>query len=162
MAKWLGQPYDERFPKNQQTYLDLEIATMEHIIQQLEEGRMEGNTIIDTTGSVVHTSPEICARLEALTTVVYLEATADMQEEMFKLYVAEPKPVVWGDIYQPEVGESQKDTLARCYPHLLAHRSELYAGMSQIAIARETLFGMAGINDFLEHIKGSLPEVSQR
>jgi shikimate kinase len=156
MAKWLGQPYDQQFTKNQQKYLDLEIATMQNIIERLEQGSLDGNTIIDTTGSVVHTSPEIRARLHALTTVVYLEATANMRHEMFKLYIAEPKPVVWGDIYRPKSGESPQAALARCYPKLLAHRSGLYAKMSHVGIPRETSLAIASASDFLSYITQSV------
>ncbi len=156
MSKWLGQPYDKRFAKNQQRYLDLEVATLQKIISDLEQGYHTQNTVIDTTGSVVHTSPEILEKLTALTTVIYLEATPDMQDEMFKLYVTEPKPVVWGDIYKPEISETQQQALARCYPKLLAYRSGLYAGMSQVTIHRQTSLGMPGPNAFLDYIKSSL------
>lgn len=156
MAKWLGQPYDPQFPTNQQKYLDLEIQTVQDIINQLEAGSLEGNTVIDTTGSVVHTSPEICEKLDELTTVIYLEATPAMQEEMFKLYIAEPKPVVWGEIYSPKAAEKPEEALARCYPKLLAYRSQLYAKMSHVTIHRETSLGMKNVDEFLSYVKKSL------
>ena len=154
MAKWLGQPYDIQFAKNQQIYLDLEIATLESIISQLEKKSSKGNIIIDTTGSVVHTSSEICAKLKELTTVVYLEATPDMKHEMFERYIAEPMPVVWGDIYSPSAGELPKEALARCYPNLLAYRSGLYGGMSHVVVPAETARqNIKNADDFLAQVK---------
>lgn len=153
MSKWLGQPYDERFAANQQTYLDLESATLRAVISELEQGRTQGNTVIDTTGSVVHTDPKIQAKLNELTTVIYLEATDDMREEMFKLYIAEPKPVVWGDIYKPETGESPQEALARCYPDLLSYRSKRYAAMSSVTIPRTKSLQLTDSQALLDQIK---------
>ncbi len=158
MAKWLGQPYDKQFAANQQRYLDLEVETMQQIIDDLENGKLQGNTIIDTTGSVVHTHPEIRQKLHALTTVVYLEATDKMRHEMFKLYIAEPKPVVWEDIFKPEAVETNADALARCYPQLLKHRSDRYADMAHITIPREISLAVTDSIGFLKHLKNSLDQ----
>jgi shikimate kinase len=156
MAKWLGQPYEPQFAQNQQRYLDLESATLQIIIDQLEKGLLTGPVVIDTPGSVVHTSTEICERLRALTTVVYLEATPETLEEMFELYIAEPKPVVWGNIYQPQADETPEEALARCYPKLLAYRSKLYEKMSHITIPRNKSLVMSDPDFFLNYIQDSL------
>lgn len=96
VARWMGQPYDLQFAHTQAQYLRLEAEMTEQALQQDSEGR---NRVIDTTGSVVHLDPSIRRRLTNMTTVVYLEATDEMREEMFKKYMECPKPVVWGDIY---------------------------------------------------------------
>lgn len=158
MAKWMGQPYDIRFSKNQRTYLDLEVATMNTIIRELEQGVQKKNILIDTTGSVVHTGADICRKLRQLTLVVYLEATPSMQEEMFELYIKEPKPVVWGHIYKSEAGESPKEALARCYPRLLAYRSRLYEKMAHVTIQRQASLGIKDADGFLEAIRSRLPD----
>lgn len=157
MAKWLGQPYDERFAANQQRYLQLEIETMQEIIERVEKGIQKGNIIIDTTGSVVHTGSVIREKLNALTKVIYLEATKEMQQKMFELYIAEPKPVLWADVFKSVGNESNTEALARCYPKLLEYRSGLYAEMAHVTILRETSLAMAGASDFLEYVKGALP-----
>lgn len=156
VASWMGQPYDSQFLENQQTYLDLETGAMEAIIEELERGVLAGNIVIDTTGSVVHTHPRIRERLAALSTVVYLEATSAMQQEMFERYIAEPKPVVWGDVYCPEANESSNAALARCYPKLLACRAGLYQAMSQVTISWEALANMTSSGGFLDCVKASL------
>ncbi len=148
VSKWMGQPYDERFAANQQRYLELETATIQKIIAALEDGTQKGNTIIDTTGSVVHTVPAIREKLPALTTVIHLEATVEMRQEMFKLYIAEPKPVVWGDIFKKEMGESNTEALARCYPQLLEYRSGLYAEMAHVSIPRNKSLATDGVTNF--------------
>lgn len=157
MARWMGQPYDPQFPANQQTYLDLETMTMRRTLDQLGQPSLGGNTVVDTTGSVVHTSPEICRGLTERSTVIYLQATADMCQKMFELYIAEPKPVVWGDIYQRGEGETCGDALAACYPKLLAHRSRLYQRMSHVTMSRQTSLGLGNAQDFLGQVRDMLP-----
>ncbi|HEY5152820.1 MAG TPA: hypothetical protein VII55_02500, partial [Candidatus Saccharimonadales bacterium] len=134
MAKWLGQPYDERFAVNQRRYLQLETDALQEIIASLEDGSLTGNIVIDTTGSVVHTDSAIRRKLSALTTVVYLEASGEMRQEMFQLYIAEPKPVVWEDKFNIKPTESNIEALVRCYPQLLEYRSGLYDEMSHVTV----------------------------
>ena len=153
MAKWLGQPYDPQFAANQSRYLQLEIDTMHTIIAELETGTLKGKVVIDTTGSVVHTNHRIRQKLRDLTTVVYLEATPEMREDMFKLYIAEPKPVVWGDIFQVAPGEDNQKALARCYPKLLEYRSRLYAEMADITLPRDVSLGLERVEAFLDYLQ---------
>jgi len=158
MAKWMGQPYDKQFPVNQQRYLDLETDTLRTIMAELQNSTLKGNIIIDTTGSVVHTSPAIRHKLSELTTVIYLEATKAMRHQMFELYIKEPKPVVWGDIFKAEKGESDNEALARCYPELLKYRSTLYAEMADVTVPRNTSLALADSAAFLAYVKGALPQ----
>jgi shikimate kinase len=157
MASWMGQPHDSQFAANQQTYLDLETMTMRRVIDQLAQPSLGGNIVVDTTGSVVHTSDEICEDISRHSTVLYLEATSQMQRAMFELYIAEPKPVVWGDIYQQRAGEAPQDALANCYSKLLAHRSALYKDMAHVTISRETSLGLGSGADFLTKVRDMLP-----
>lgn len=133
MSRWLGQPYDERFAKNQQTYLDLETQVMQEIINSLQT-EAQTNLVIDTTGSVIHTNPQICEALQRNTIVVYLETPAEMKEVMFQNYIQHPKPVVFGKLYSPEPGESQQASLERCYRNLLDYRSALYKKYTHVTM----------------------------
>jgi shikimate kinase len=153
VAQWMGQPYDERFAANQQTYLDLETAATQGVIRRLKVGSIIRDTVIDTTGSVVHTSPEICRDLSDLTTVVHLEASPQMQQAMFELYIAEPKPVVWGDVFHQEEGEEPEAALERCYPDLLNRRHRLYTAMAHITIPREVALSLPDSESFLQYVR---------
>jgi len=157
MARWMGQPYDSRFASRQQTYLDLETITMKKIIDQLSHPPLNGNVVVDTTGSVIHTSEEICHALKVHSTVVHLEATPEMQRAMFELYMAEPKPVVWGDAYRSSEEQTSHETLEACYPQLLGQRCELYRKMAQVTLARETTLALENGEMFLDYVRNSLP-----
>ena len=96
----MGQPFDERYFKNQKEYLSFENDVMKNIFKQ----KKNKNTIIDTTGSVVHTGIQMCTNLKFFSLVIYIEATEKMKERMFKQYIKEPKPVVFGNMF------NQKET----------------------------------------------------
>jgi shikimate kinase len=157
VAEWLGQPHDPRFAENQRIYTDLEVAAMDGILSTLEQSRPTSNTVIDTTGSIVHTGRDICERLRAVSTVVYLEATPRLERKLFAKYLSQPKPVIWGDAYVPLTGEPPNETLARCYPSLLGSRSKLYAEMADVTIPKKRSLKTTGVWTFLGRVRDSLP-----
>jgi shikimate kinase len=156
MARWMGQPFEPQFPANESSYLYLEKAIMRRALDRISQPQLGGNIVIDTTGSVVHTGPGICQSLRLYSTVVYLEATAEMQEEMFRRYIAEPKPVVWEDIYQASEGQSFEETLATCYPALLEHRATLYRQMAQVTVPMEVSYDLTTGGELLDFVRDSL------
>lgn len=157
VAKWTGQPYEQQFAANQKIYLDLETTEMREINHQLGKPPLDGNVVIDTTGSVVHIDEEVRREIGRHSTVVYLEASPEMQQEMFRKFIEEPKPVMWAGFYNPRQGETNEQTLARSYPELLAHRSALYSEMSHVTIQQDVLRSLASAADFLECVRDGLP-----
>jgi len=155
VSRWMGQPYDQKFATNQQKYLSLEREVMEDIFAQVNNGKKQ-NTVIDTTGSVIHTSRNLCARLKQCSMVIYIEAPESMKEEMFKRYLKEPKPVVFGDIYNPKDNETEMQTLSRCYRKLFNFRSTLYAECADMVIPRGAIKENMHVQQFISLIKQSL------
>ena len=155
VSRWMGQPYDERFTANQEKYLFFEGEVMEDIFAQIKNSKTK-NTVIDTTGSIVHTSRNICDRLKRYSTVVYIEAPENMKENMFGQYLKELKPVIFGDVYSPRDGETVLQTLSRCYQELFSLRSALYAKYADVIIPREIIDGNTDVHQFISLIKQSL------
>lgn len=152
VSRWMGQPYDERFLANQQKYLALEKEVMENIFERLKNGE-SGNTVIDTTGSVVHIDGNVRARLRQCSFVVYLEATERIKEKMFDRYIKKPKPVVFADVFKAREGESATDALKRCYKELLAVREGLYSECADVTVSYGAVKrGMSG-SQFIALVK---------
>jgi len=126
VSRWMGQPYDERYAMNSRRYLDFETKSLENSLAEIENNKNENNIVMDTTGSVVYLPPELLLKLKQLTKVVYLETPEFIVEKMINLYLADPKPVIWGDLYKPLSGENKIETLKRCYQNLLKYRLNLY------------------------------------
>lgn len=155
VARWMGQPHDERFTVNQQCYLSLEREVMEDIFIQMRSEKMR-NTVVDTTGSFIHTSKTICDKLKKYSMVIYIEASENMKKEMFQHYLKEPKPVVFGNLYVPKADESVMQTLSRCYRQLLNVRSTMYRKVADIVIPRGDIEQNMNIHQFITLLKQSL------
>jgi len=66
--------------------------------------------------------------------IVYLAASADEQQLLIRRYLEDPKPVLWRGAFQPRAGESPKETVARCYPALIAARRQSYEALAHCSI----------------------------
>ena len=125
VAAWMGWPDQPTYREHEQKYLAHEIESMNKALDEIEASGNEG-ILLDTTGSVVYTGEKICRRLRDLTTVVYLAVPPAEEEILMARYLSDPKPVLWGDQFVQEPGESPQDAIARCYPKLIAQRKKLY------------------------------------
>ncbi len=138
VAAWMGWPHQPAYRERERKYLEYEVESMNEALDEINTSTDEG-IILDTTGSVVYTGEEICRRLRSSTLVVYLAATAAEEETLIERYLSNPKPVLWGDQFVPREGESANDTVARCYPRLIAHRKSLYEHYAHRVIPMERL-----------------------
>jgi shikimate kinase len=138
VAAWMGWPDQPTYREREQKYLAREVESMNEALDEMEAAGKEG-IILDTTGSVAYTGEEICRRMQNQTTVVYLEAPPKEEKILIARYLSDPKPVLWGDQFVPSPGESAKDSVARCYPQLIAHRKKLYEKYAHRVISIEHL-----------------------
>lgn len=125
VAAWMGWPDQPTYRDRERKYLESEIRCMHAALDEIEESAGEG-IVLDTTGSVVYTGEELCRRLRSLTTVVHLAASPEEEKVLVARYLSDPKPVLWGDCFSQQAGESAPAAIARCYPLLIAQRRHLY------------------------------------
>ena len=114
-------------------YLSEEISSLDEILSGLEKNPASA-LILDTTGSVIHTGNNLLFRLRKLMTVVYLASSAEEQQLLIRRYLEDPKPVLWRGAFQPRTGESPADTVARCYPALIAARRQSYEALAHCTV----------------------------
>jgi shikimate kinase len=138
VAAWMGWPDQPAYRELERKYLEHEIKSMDEALDEIQDSG-EAGVILDTTGSVVYTGEKICRRMQSLTTVVYLEASAAEEERLIALYLSAPKPVLWADQFLQLPGESARDAVARCYPQLIAHRKKLYERYAHRTVSMEFL-----------------------
>ncbi len=134
VARWMGQPYEKKYKTNSRKYLRLEKEAMEEILNFLEEQTKVKNVVIDTTGSVIYLESELIDRLKKITKIVYLDTPDSVQKQMYKNYIKNPKPVIWGNSFKKLNGESNFEALSRCYPELLKFRTKKYKKFADVAI----------------------------
>jgi len=140
VAAWMGWPDSTTYAERESQYLAEEIATLEEILGDLERNPQQ-SLVLDTTGSVVYTGNHLLHRLRKLMTVVYLAASDAEQSLLIERYLGDAKPVLWRGAFQSKQGETPRQTVARCYPHLIAARRQSYAALAhatlQVAVLRE-------------------------
>jgi shikimate kinase len=140
VAAWMGWPDHPVYREHEGKYLAYEIESMREAFGEIEDSP-EADIVLDTTGSVIYTGDEICRRMKKLTTVVYLAASPEEEKILVSRYLSDPKPVLWGDRFSQQVGESAREAIARCYPELIAHREKLYERLADRTIEMSRLRG---------------------
>lgn len=154
VAKWMGQPFDKQYPTTSKRYLDLEQEVLDNVLQSIEKVNDQENIVIDTTGSVIYLHPSFLKKLSRLTTVVFLETPESVKQQMYQLFLKEPKPLIWGNIFHIKKNETENNALKRCYPELLAYRTKQYEQLADVTLdyfeLRDPKFT---IDDFLQKIK---------
>jgi shikimate kinase len=136
LAEWMGFPYEPHYEARESRYLDYEIEVLNEILEIIEssENSTGERIVIDTTGSVIYTGEEVLARLSRSTTVVHLATPAEVKERMLQVYVAQPRPVLWRDVFRQNEDETNEEALARCYPRLLFARERLYRRYADVSV----------------------------
>jgi hypothetical protein len=98
-------------------------------------------------------------------TVVYLAASPGEEQLLIRRYLTDPKPVLWRGAFRPRNGEAPRDTVARCYPTLIAARRQSYEALAHCTLPVAELRGIshpdsgdtsAEANAFLELILSKL------
>jgi shikimate kinase len=133
VAAWMGWPDSPTYAERESQYLSDEIAVLEEVLNDL--ARSPGKSLVlDTTGSVIYTGNHHLMRLRKLMTVVHLAASPQEQQLLIARYLNDPKPVLWRGAFHPKEGETPRQTVARCYPNLIAARRQSYAALAHCTI----------------------------
>jgi shikimate kinase len=160
VARWMGYPYEERYQKNEKKYLDLEIESMQKIYARISQG-VQCNTVIDTTGSVIHTGRAECERLKAGSLVIHFQADQVRKEKLYHKYLTSPKPIVFDGHYKKRAEESNEEALYSSYRNLLEIRSKLYEQYADISIPSRLLGRGMNAEDFFNILITKLDLVKQ-
>src|SRR5262245_55146089 len=133
VAAWMGWPDSPAYAEREAQYLAEEIAALDEILSELEKNSQK-SLVLDTTGSVIYTGNHLLMRLRKLMKVVYLTASDAEQQLLIERYLSDPKPVLWRGAFTTKAGETPRETVARCYPHLIAARRQSYAALAHVQV----------------------------
>ena len=133
VASWMGWPDSPTYSQREAEYLAEEIRTLDEVLTELERDRSR-ELILDTTGSVIYTGNNLLLRLRRQMTIVYLAASLEEQQLLIGRYLNDPKPVLWRGAFQPKKGETPRETVARCYPILIAARRQSYEALAHCTL----------------------------
>jgi len=133
VAAWMGWPDSPTYGERESQYLSDEITVLEELLDDLARSP-DTSLVLDTTGSVIYTGNHLLHRLRKLTTVVHLDVSPQEQQLLIERYLDDPKPVLWRGAFQPKSDETPRETVARCYPNLIAARRQSYAALAHCTI----------------------------
>ncbi len=158
VAAWMGWPGSARYSERESEYLAEEIHALDEILTELG-GQQQKSLALDTTGSVIYTGNNLLMRLRRQMTIVYLAASAEEQQLLIERYLNDPKPVLWRGAFQPKPGEKPHDTVARCYPALMAARRQSYEALAhctlQVAALRDGALDAAAFLKMIQDKMGN-------
>ena len=156
VASWMGWPDSPTYAQREAEYLAEEIAVLSEVLTDLERNPSR-DLILDTTGSVIYTGNNLLLRLRRQMTVVYLAAAPGEQQLLIERYLSDPKPVLWRGAFLPKKGEAPRETVARCYPMLIAARRQSYEALAHCIMPVAELRDAAlDAPEFLAKIKANL------
>lgn len=138
VAAWMGWPDSPNYGEREAQYLAEEIATLDQVLGDLERDPQR-ELVLDTTGSVIYCGNNILLRLRRQMTVLYIAASADELQMLIERYLEDPKPVLWRGAFRPRPGETPEDTVARCYPALIAARRQSYEALAHLTVTTANL-----------------------
>lgn len=133
VAAWMGWPDSAAYAGREADYLAAEIHALDEILTVLEKNPLQ-ELVLDTTGSVIYAGNNLLMRLRRQMTVVYLAASESEQQLLIERYLTDPKPVLWRGAFQPRPGEAPRETVARCYPALIAARRRSYEALAHCTL----------------------------
>jgi shikimate kinase len=134
VAAWMGWPDSMTYVQREAEYLAEEIGVMDEFLSNLEKETSAAPIVLDTTGSVIYVQNNILMRLRRQMTVVHLANTEDEQRLLVERYLNDPKPVLWRGTFHVKDQERPRETVARCYPLLIAARRKSYETLAHCAV----------------------------
>ena len=157
LGEWMGFPYEPQYKERESRYLACEIEVIREILSYLCASDLGQKVVVDTTGSVIYTGEDMLERLKSTSTVVHLATPPEVKERMLRVYLAQPRPVLWRDVFSRKHGETNEEALARCYPQLLFSRQRLYEQYADVTIdyfvRNQEDFG---VKEFLREIQSQI------
>jgi shikimate kinase len=159
LGEWMGFPYEPHYKEREARYLTYEVRVLDEILGYLADSARDPveNIIVDTTGSVIYTEETALEKLCLHTTIVHFSTPPEVQERMLHVYKAQPRPILWRDVFNKEPDETDEEALARCYPELLSSRERWYKKYADVTIDYYTRNQDSfGVNDFLREIEAAV------
>ncbi|MBP6880304.1 hypothetical protein KBC31_01595 [Candidatus Saccharibacteria bacterium] len=131
LSLWMGQPWEERYPKNSKLYIELENQVTLELLSNLENST---DVVIDTSGSFISLPAQTIKLLKDRSEVIYLRADESLLSKMIERYLSNPKPVYWADHFKMDNSLDIDQNLAKNFQVLLQARIKKYEALADRTI----------------------------
>ena len=160
LGAWLGMPYEAGYPEREAQYIRYEVEILEGILaERAHTAGPADNLVVDMSGSAIYAGAALFARLRRFLTIVYLEITPAVHEQMLQTYLARPLSLIWRGVEHPPGQTFRPETIGADYRRLIAFRESLYAAFCDVripyAVHRRPDWPVAAL---LAQVQGSTPD----
>lgn len=129
-AKWQGHPYTDGYQERETKSLAMETEATRQALGL----NLVGNTLLDTTGSVIYVEPDVLETLTDDWIIVHIKAEDGDLERLRQEYFQTPKPLIWHGHYKRDPDQSEKDSILASYPKLLNARKKRYEDLADVSL----------------------------
>jgi len=151
-AEWQGQPYSDGYSDREKRSIALETAATRKALSLNKR-----NTILDTTGSVIYTGDDVLQVLCETHYVVYIQASEAALERLKVQYFQQPKPLIWKNYFDQNLGLTDQDAVLESYPKLLEARAESYEALADAVLSSEYILNPKNtVEDIFEKLQPSV------
>lgn len=131
-ARWQGHPFTDGYSEREARSIALETKATAKALEALTAAT--GNQLLDTTGSVIYVDAPVLETLKTRCLIVHIAAEDRDIERLKADYFETPKPLVWRDFYKQQAGKTPEQSIALCYPALLASRQNAYEALADVTL----------------------------
>jgi shikimate kinase len=147
LAAYFQMPWSEGFNEREKQYMQIEEKLMQSLYPL--------GSVLDLTGSAIYYEKTLEKILKNNFTVT-LDIDDNLVDEMFEIYIKDPKPVVWSGLYEIEKNETKEQALERGYRDLLNFRKEKYRKYGDIVIPYRVHKGLKTGEELVREIEDRL------
>ncbi len=162
VAAWMGWPDSATYAEREAEYLAEEIGVVDEFLSSIEKQNAEAPIVLDTTGSVIYAQNNILMRLRRQMTIVHLASTEREQQLLVQRYLNDPKPVLWRGTFHVKDRETPRETVARCYPQLIALRKKSYETLAHCSLQVAELRSIGGHANAAEAAEQFLTKIREQ
>ena len=148
LGNYFGKPWNKEYKSKEIHFLSIE--------RKFLSKRYNPGTILDLTGSAIY-HPSQMRKIAKKGLVIYIETSEEAQREMFRIFMRDPKPICWNNLFKKRNKENNEKALERCYPMLLKYRAKLYEKYADVKIPFEAHKNTKSPEKFIERACRQLP-----
>ena len=141
LGNYFGKPWNNEYESKEIHFLSIE--------RKFLSKRYNSGTILDLTGSAIY-HPSQMRKMVKTGLAIYLETSKKAQNEMFRIFMRDPKPICWNNLFKKRGKENNEKSLERCYPMLLKSRAKLYEKYADVKIPFEVHKNAKSPEKFIE------------
>lgn len=142
-GNYFGKVWNKDYKSKEARYLPIE--------RRLMSKKYAPGSVLDLTGSAIY-HPLQLEKITKTGLAICLKTSKKAQNKMFEIFIKNPKPICWNNLFKKRKGESNEQALKRCYPMLLEYRERVYERYADVKLPFEVHKNLKNAEEFIEEV----------